>query len=187
MTRGGSLLKWVVLGLACALATTAAGAGEMNAADGCSRFTWDVSHELAVMKQTPQPQTASTKAGADAPLLQLDKVYELKLAPQAGVSFAVKPGKPTLDDSAQAGVVRFRVDKPGRYRVSITSGHWLDIVADQQLVKSRDFQGARGCERPHKIVEYELPAAREFTLQLSGSTDASVILAITPVKAGPAS
>ena len=173
-------------GLMFALATTGAFAAEQDPADGCTRFTWDVSHELAVMKQTPQSITAGTKSnGADSPLIALGTLYELKLAPQSTVQFAVKPGKPTLDDSAQAGMVRFLAPAPGRYRVSITSGHWLDVVADRALVKSQDFQGARGCERPHKIVEYDLPEARELTLQLSGATAASVIVAITPVKASP--
>ena len=179
-------MRWLAMAAALALATPFAQAADGAAADGCSHFAWDVSHELTVMKQTPQPVSAATKVSADVPLLQLDKVYELKLAPQASVTFAVKPGKPTLEDSAAAGLVHFRADKPGRYRVSITSGHWLDVVADQQLIKSRDFTGSRECERPHKIVEYELPAAGEFTLQFSGSTASSVILAITPVKAAPA-
>lgn len=152
-----------------------------DAEDGCTKFTWDVTHELAVMKGTPQAVTAGKKAGNDAPRLLLDKVYELKLGNQGDVKFALMPGKPTLPDNAQAGVVRFHSDKAGRYRVSITSGHWIDVVDGDELIKSRDFQGARGCERPHKIVEYELPAGRDLMLQLSGSSDASVILAITAV------
>jgi hypothetical protein len=148
--------------------------------DGCARFTWDVTRELAVMKQTPQAVTAAVKPGADVPQIQPDKLYELALSAQQGVSFATsKPGKPTLDDGAQAGLVRFRVDKPGRYRVSITSGHWIDVVDAGQFIKSRDFQGSRGCERPHKIVEYELPAGHDLTLQFSGSPDAKVIMSIT--------
>jgi hypothetical protein len=154
-------------------------------ADPCTRFVWDVSHELAVMKQTPQAITAAGKAGKDVPQLQLDKLYEIKLAGQGGVTFPVTPGKPTLPDNAQAGLAKFHTDKAGRYRVSITSGHWLDVVDGKQLVRSRDFQGARGCERPHKIVEYDLPAGRDLILQLSGGTDASVILSVTPVAGSP--
>src|SRR5262245_14481382 len=152
-------------------------------ADPCTRFTWDVSHELAVAKQTPAPVTAAAKAGKDVPVLQLDKLYELKLASQSGVTFALTPGKPTLPDGAQAGLARFHTEKAGRYRVAITSGHWIDVVDGTQLIKSRDFQGARGCERPHKIVEYELPAGKDLTLQLSGSPDATVILSVTAVAA----
>jgi hypothetical protein len=154
-------------------------------ADPCTKFTWDVSHELAVMKQTPQPVSAAAKSGKDVPQLQLDKVYELKLANQSGVTFALTPGKPTLPDNAQAGLAHFKTEKAGRYRVSITSGHWIDILDGSQLIRSRDFQGTRGCPLPHKIVEYDLPAGRDLILQLSGSPDASVVLAVTAVTGAP--
>ena len=105
----------------------------------------------------------------------------MKLADQSTVTFVAKPGKPTLNAGTRAGLVRFRLEKAGRYRVSITSGHWIDIVDGTQLVSSRDFQGQRGCQRPHKIVECDLPASRDLTLQFSGSTDAQVLVAITAV------
>jgi len=133
------------------------------------------------MTQTPQAVAAAVKPGADVPQIEAEKLYEVKLADQSTVTFVAKPGKAALTDGTHAGLVRFRVEKAGRYRVSITSGHWIDIVDGTQLVSSRDFQGQRGCERPHKIVEYELPAGRNLTLQFSGSTDAQVIVAITAV------
>ena len=48
-----------------------------------------------------------------------------------------------------------------------------------QFIKSRDFQGSHDCERPHKIVEFELPAARDLLLQFSGSGEESLLLANT--------
>jgi hypothetical protein len=171
------LLSWCLMGV---LASGLPAAAMADEGDGCSHFSWDVSHELAVMKQTVKPVTAATKAGTGVPALALDTPYELKLSPQSGVNYAAKPVKPTLDDSAQGGLVRFHVKKAGLYRVSITSGHWIDVVDGDQPVKSKDFQGSRGCERPHKIVEFELSADKDFVLQFSGSADASVIVAITP-------
>jgi hypothetical protein len=167
---------WVLLSVVPAVA---------DEVEGCGHFVWDVSHELAVMKQTPQTVSAGVKAGSEAPVLQLDKLYDLKLSGQGGVTYAVKPSKPTLNDSVQGGVARFHIDKAGAYRISITSGHWIDVVDGTQVIKSRDFTGARGCDRPRKIVEFDLPGGKELTLQLSGSTDAAVLLSITPV-AGPA-
>jgi hypothetical protein len=159
-----------------------------NAADpdGCAHFTWDVSHELTVMKQTPRAIAGATKPGPEAPLIELDKLYELKLSSQAAVTYPAKPAKPTLNDSAQGGLVRFHVDKAGLYRISVTSGHWIDVVDGEQLVKSRDFQGARGCERPHKIVEFDLSAGKDLILQFSGSTDPAVLMAITLVNTSAA-
>ena len=171
------LLSWC-LGLSSLVCTTSALADE---ADGCAHFRWDVSHELAVMKQAPKPLTAATKPGAAAPHLEVDKVYELKLAAQSAVTYAVQPAKPTLDDSAQGGLVRFHTGPAGFYRISITSGHWIDVVDGAQAVKSKDFQGARGCERPHKIVLFELPGERDLILQLSGAAESPVLVAITPV------
>ena len=149
--------------------------------DGCSHFTWDVSHELAVMKQTAKPVTAAAKPDVPMPQLQIDELYELKLAPQSTVSYRIPPAKPTVDASAHGGLMRLRVARSGLYRISITSGHWIDVTVDDQLVKSKDFQGSHSCARPHKIVEFELPANRELILQLSGATEASVLMAITAV------
>ena len=87
-----------------------------------------------------------------------------------------------MPDGTQAGLVRFKSVAAGRYRVAMTSGHWIDVVDGQTIIKSRDFQGARGCERPRKIVEFDLPAQRPLTLQLSGASDTPVTLAITVVK-----
>jgi hypothetical protein len=170
-------LSWYLIGAVASFGTPAFAAE----ADGCSHFTWDVTHELAVMKQAASPVAAATKPGSQVPLLEIDKLYELKLSAQSAVSYSASPAKPTLNDSAQGGLVRFRVKKAGLYRISITSGHWIDVVDGDKPVKSKDFQGSRGCARPHKIVEFDLPANKELVLQLSGATDSSVTTAITPV------
>ena len=155
--------------------------------DLCSGFSWDVSRERAVMKQTPRAVAAAVKPGADVPQIEPEKPYEVKLADQSAVTFVAKPGKAAVADGAHAGLVRFRVARAGRYRVAISSKHWIDIVDGTMLVSPRDFQGQHGCERPHKIVEYELPAARDLILQFSGSTDVQVIVSITAVSAPAAS
>jgi hypothetical protein len=97
----------------------------------------------------------------------------------------VKPAKPPSDDGAQGGLVRFRVEQAGLYRISLASGHWVDVIAHDEAVVSRDHQGARGCEPLHKIVEFDLPAGSELVLQLSGARDTAVRVAITPVKREP--
>ena len=153
-------------------------------ADAC-HFSWDVAHELAVLKQAPQSVTAATRPGAESPLLTIDQPYQLKLVAQKTVSYPVKPAKPTLSDSMQGGLVRFRVNEAGLYRVSISSGHWVDVVNGTEILKSKDFTGSHNCDRVHKIVEFDLPAGHDLTLQFSGATDAQVLMAITPVPSAP--
>ena len=178
-----AVLSLCLIGFATSALTDSALADE---ADGCKKFAWDVSHEVAVMKQTPAPVTAGTKPGTQVPLVKLDKPYELELSPQSGVTYSAQPMKPTLNDSAQGGLVRFHTAKAGLYRVAITTGHWVDVVDGDTPIKSKDFSGSRECPRPHKIVEFELPANKDLVLQFSGSTDRSVVASITPVAASSA-
>jgi hypothetical protein len=174
-SRSCKLLAYALLaGFMC----QSAGAADV---DGCTRFKWDVSRELAVMKQTPQAITAATQPGEKLPQLNVGTLYSLKLTDQTQVTFAAGPAKVNGAPGAQAGLMRFRVTKAGRYRISITSGHWVDVVDGVQLVPSVDFQAHVGCERPRKIVEFDLPAEHPLTLQFSGSSDSEVVMAITAV------
>jgi len=157
-------------------------AGEATGAlktEPCAGFTWDISRVRAVLSETAQPLVAAVRPDKDLPQIEPERPYEVKLADQKGVTFVVKPGKAASADDPHAGLVRFRVERAGRYRISISSGHWIDIVEGTQVISSTDFQGQHGCKRPHKIVEYELPARRNLTIQLSSAPDAQVTVAVT--------
>jgi hypothetical protein len=103
----------------------------------------------------------------------------LTLAAQSGVTLVANPGKTALEKGSYAGLVKFRVSQAGLYRVSIASSQWIEIIDGARLLKARAFQGHHGCNRPRKIVEYELPADHDLVLQISGSMESQVILAIT--------
>lgn len=147
---------------------------------GCDTFTWDVSHELAVLDQ-PAKTVQAGRDAKSAPRLDVDAHYVVSLVPQGNVKFPVKPGKQAGADGAHAGVVTFHAAKPGRYRISTTTGHWLDVIDGGNFVVSRDFQRQRGCEKVHKIVEFELSGNKDFIVQLSGGADAKLGIAITQV------
>jgi hypothetical protein len=174
LTASKLLVGALVAGVWCQFA----GAADLEA---CRHFKWDVSRELAVMQQPAQAITAAAAPGAHLPQLDVGTLYSLRLADQAGVTFAAGPAKTRSVPGARAGLAQFRVRKAGRFRVSITTGHWVDVVDGVQLVPSVDFQGHVGCERPSKIVEFDLPAQHTLTLQFSGASDSEVIMAITAV------
>ena len=88
-----------------------------------------------------------------------------------------------LYDGAMAGLLAFTVPAVGRYRVSITTGHWIDAVDAGEVLTSVDFQGRRGCPLVHKIVEFDLRAGRELVLQFAGGSAGETGLVITPVSA----
>lgn len=161
----------------------AAQADEAPVSGGCNAFTWDVSHELDVLGKPAKSITAATDGKKPVPL-ELDQHYSVKLAPQGSVKFAVKPGKPMPDAGAHAGVLSFHTPKAGRYRVSISTAHRIDVIDHGLIVVSSDFQGQLGCEKVHKIVQFELSGNKDFILQLSGGTQAQLDVAITPVEKG---
>jgi len=147
-------------------------------AEGCSAFTWNVSHELALMAR-PATSIDATRDG-NAIAVVPDKHYLVHLAPQASVKFALAPARSRNADGAYAGLVRFRVEQAGLHRVTLTSRHWIDVVDGDHAIATRDFQGRAGCDRLHKIVEFELPEGRDLILQFSGDSAENVGLAITP-------
>ena len=167
---------WVTLVLGSGvLSISAAGAAEP-----CNDFSWDVHQERALFGSTAAPAVAGKVRESAVPLF-VDRLYQVQLSPQNEVTFVAGPGKKMLSDGAYAGLAAFDTSAPGTYRVSLDVPFWIDVVANGQLVASKDFQGARGCNAPHKIVAYELPAAKHLVLQFSGATSASVRVAITRV------
>jgi len=149
-----------------------------TAATGCDAFTWNVSRELALMAQ---PATSiDTARGGRATLIETGKHYAMHLAPQADVNFALAPARSRNAQGAYAGLARFRVEHAGRYRISLTSRHWIDVVDGDHAIDTHDFQGRHGCDRLHKVVEFDLPQGRDLILQLSGDDAATADLAITP-------
>ena len=148
----------------------------------CATFSWDVSNELAALQSSSTAGVAG-RGGADEVRIGLGKRHDVRLHPQHEVTLAARPAKPMLDDAATAGLLHFTVPADGRYRVAITTGHWIDVVDAGEVVASVDFQGRRGCPLVHKIVEFELEAGRDLVLQFAGGSVDEAGVVITPVAA----
>jgi hypothetical protein len=147
------------------------------AADPCEGFTWNVAHERALFATPAAAVTAATAAGPAA-TLDIDKLYQVALAPQEKVNFAMAPAKKALADGAYAGMVTLHIPVPGKYRVSLNEGFWIDVIADGKFAATDDFTGAHECRAPRKIVQYTLPAG-DLTLQFSNTNSANVRVTVT--------
>jgi hypothetical protein len=170
---------WSVL-----LVVMVAGVAAHEPAPGaCGVFSRDVTHELAVMRSPAIPMTAEAKI-ASRPRLVLDKHYALNLLAQDQLRLAATPGRASRAASPRGGTFQFEVPVAGRYRISITSRHWIDVVDGEKVIASADHFGP-GCDVLHKVVEFDLPAGHAFTLQLSGQDDAIIGLAITATPPAP--
>jgi hypothetical protein len=155
------------------------GAGGASAADDpCAGFGWNVARERALFAAAPQGMKAGAQL-ATAPAAKLDQLYDLALTSQDQVHFPAPPGKKPKS-GAFAGLVRLRVPTAGVYRVSVDQPFWIDVVSGHELIRSDDFQGAPGCNGPHKIVQFTLPAGQELVLQVSGTASPHTRITVTP-------
>ena len=149
-----------------------------HADDPCAAFTWDVRHERTLFGQQPRPLAAGSTLAA-APTAVTDQLYALKLTGQAGVTFPATPGTRPKTDAPYAGLVRLTVSAAGVYRISLDQPVWVDVVANGSIVAAKDHQGRPGCNAPHKIVEFVLPAGTPVTLQFSAGTVATAKVTVT--------
>jgi hypothetical protein len=147
-----------------------------HTAEDCGAFTWDLSREFAAMRSP----AIALAAGLGPKRVELGKHYSAKLLPQDSVSFRQPPSRPARSAQPMAGLFSFTTRQAGRYRIGLTTGHWVDVLDGTTVINSTSHQGRSGCALLHKVVEFELPANRTLTLQLSGQEAAVVDMIVSP-------
>lgn len=147
------------------------------AEQACAGFTWDVARERALFAGDATKIPAGADSGS-APLLAPGRLYALQLQPINQVHFVATPGKKNPIDGGYGGVAALKITAPGTYRVAVDGTYWVDVVADGGLMNVKNFQGARDCNAPHKILEFEFPVPRQVILQFSGAADAGIRISI---------
>jgi hypothetical protein len=171
-----SLGRWAALVLFCAAAPLPA-----HESGDCEAFTWDVARELDAMRAQPREVPAAISPQANRVHLQEGTHFIAELRPQESVTFAVTPARKARAEKPTGGLLFFQSAKPGVYRISLSSRHWIDVVDGARVIDSRGHQGRGGCKLLHKVVEFELPAQRLLTIQLSGDDAATAGIVITAV------
>ena len=79
-----------------------------------------------------------------------------------------------------AGFATFKTaPKAGIYTISLSAGAWVDVVQDGHVLKPKAFSGATDCDGIRKTMKYEI-SANPFVLQISGTKENSVSVAILP-------
>jgi len=79
-----------------------------------------------------------------------------------------------------AGFTSFKTaPKAGLYTIGLSAGAWVDVVQDGHFLKPKAFSGATDCDGIRKTMKYEL-AASPFVLQVSGTKEDSISIAILP-------
>lgn len=111
-----------------------------------------------------------TLAAADTPATQpemtIGHAYKVTLAPTANVAYAV-PLK-SAKEGTFGGLFMLTIDKAGTYTVGVDQAAWVDMVRDEQALKSASFGHGPECSTLHKTVDFALLPGH-YTLQLSNA------------------
>lgn len=144
---------------------------------GCTGFRYDLERELKLFAGAPERIVAGS-ADAATPVAT-DRLYEVRLQPQARFKFALTPDKATVADGSYAGVLSVQSNQSAVLRVTINEQAWLDVMAGGVLMTSRDHTGSPNCKLLHKSVEFPVTAGKPLLVQISGSTVPTVRLTLT--------
>jgi hypothetical protein len=172
---GDGLIRRAPLIIALILLASGGLARAAEEPSGCDKFKWNIDRERAAL-------TASNR-------VKLASGAELAAVPSSAMTLALTaPGDaklPTPPERAPkegtfAGFTMFKsAPRAGIYTISLSSGGWVDIVQGGNLIKPKAFSGATDCDGIRKTMKYEI-SANPFVLQISGTKENSVSIAILP-------
>jgi hypothetical protein len=142
---------------------------------GCDKFKWPIDRERAALTA---PDRAKLTSGSEQAALPATGITLALVAP-ADAKLPTPPERAPKEGTF-AGFTSFKsAPKAGLYTISLSSGAWVDVVQDGHFLKPKAFSGATDCDGIRKTMRYEL-AASPFVLQVSGTKDASISIAILP-------
>jgi hypothetical protein len=142
---------------------------------GCDKFKWPIERERAALTA---PGRTKLFSGAELASLPASAVTLALIAP-AGAKLPMPPERAPKEGTF-AGFANFKnPPQAGTYTVSLSAGGWVDIIQDGHALKPKAFSGATDCEGIRKTMKYEITAS-PFVLQISGTKDTSISVAILP-------
>jgi len=144
---------------------------------GCDKFKWPIERERAALTA---PDRAKLSSGNELAAMPSSGIT-LALVPPADAKLPSPPERAPKEGTF-AGFASVRTaPKAGLYTVSLSAGGWVDVVQDGHFLKPKGFSGATDCDGIRKTMKYELSAS-PFVLQVSGTRENSVSIAILPAE-----
>lgn len=140
---------------------------------GCGAFRWPIERERAALAEASKPVVP------DGGALRYDAALTLELAPFTETSLPHTPERsPKVTPSFAGHFILATPSKPGRYKVTLASEGWVDVIDNGAFLHPVGFSGALGCEGARKSVKFDLPA-RPVDVQFSNVKDARIAVMVT--------
>src|SRR6266850_1188022 len=144
---------------------------------GCDKFKWGIERERAALMA---PDRITLASGAELAALPSQAVT-LALRSPTEAKLPMPPERAPKDGTFAGFASIKTAPKAGLYSISLSSGGWVDVVQDGHFLKPKAFSGATDCDGIRKTMKYELSAS-PFVLQVSGTKEDSVSIAILPTE-----
>jgi hypothetical protein len=162
--------RWLV---AVAL-IVAPGLAEAQEGSGCAAFRWPLDRERAALVRADKPSLPNGGA------LAYDVAMTLQLQPLSAAGLPKAPERPPRSTDSFAGHFTLAAPaKPGVYRLTISSGAWVDVLDGGAYLHPIAFSGAKDCEGARKSVKFDLPS-RPLALQFSGVPGDQISVIVSP-------
>lgn len=112
--------------------------------------------------------------------LAIGQAARLTLLPTPQVRYRPSPEKPGGSVS-YGGIVAFRVDRAGTYRVALSSGAWIDVVRGGASVTSVAHGRGPDCTGVRKMVDFPLSPGR-YQLQIAANGEPAITAMIVGLR-----
>ncbi len=149
---------------------------------GCTGFRFNLDHELKLF--SAEPEKIEAASGPEAKMLEPDTLYVASLDNQSAVRFVVAPDKVTVAEGSYAGLFQVSTGRAGRMRVTLDEAAWIDVIDKGRALTSIQHTGSHDCKLLRKSVEFAVEPGSKPVIQISGSTDKEIRLAISLPAAG---
>lgn len=144
----------------------------------CTGFGFDVNKELKLFAGTFRSVTATTTS-ASAAGIDVDQLYVVELADQSKVTLVATPGKSSVADGSFAGLLKVSTFSGRTIRVTSTEAARLDVISGEKLQESQRHTGSGTCKVLRKVVEFRVTPGQPLIIQISGSKEREIKLAVT--------
>jgi hypothetical protein len=169
LTRNFGILALIVL------STMLASPAAFAAGAGCDAGRWPLS---AV--QTKFNAALPAVASGDS-LPALGAPVTVNLAPQADVSFAHPPARQGKADPAFAAVVKLGAEPAALYQVTASTGAWVDLAENNDLVKPTGIERGKDCQGINKSLRFRTNGG-PLVVQISGSYGKTIKIEVAKVE-----
>lgn len=144
---------------------------------GCDSFQMQVDAELLAMTGPANGVMAWPAQGEPRGFLQLLTPIAVTLLPRDHVSLTIEAKRP----GDYAGIVAFRVPASGRYRVSLGSSAWVEIVTQNGRIEPTAFEMQSHCPTVFKTIVFSLEADESYWLEVTSAVqEVNVLLTADP-------